>query len=182
MPGIELHRLDSVADSYCEKAIAHIKRELDKGTKDEEELLGDPNRAFFMLKNSCGPFKSAYAEAMLQQVLIFNALKNGSKNIDDLDLYSRYCPRTSQNIVYKESMADLEITTDPYMPTAGIYGEDTWVYGAYSALRKGLSAKEWLKFMSCSTKEPAYTSYTNIRGCVDYIFFDDGERGDEAGN
>ena len=42
---------------------------------------------------------------------------------------------------------------------------------------KGDSAQEWLKFISCMTKEPSYSSYTNIRACVDYIFYDDGERG-----
>jgi mRNA deadenylase 3'-5' endonuclease subunit Ccr4 len=34
--------------------------------------------------------------------------------------------------------------------------------------------------MSCLTKEPAYSSYTNIRACVDYIFYDDGERGEQG--
>lgn len=29
--------------------------------------------------------------------------------------------------------------------------------------------------MSCTTKEPCISSFTNIRGCVDYIFYDDGE-------
>jgi len=35
--------------------------------------------------------------------------------------------------------------------------------------------KAWLKFISCTTKEPCISSFTNIRGCVDYIFYDDGE-------
>lgn len=34
--------------------------------------------------------------------------------------------------------------------------------------------------MSCMTKEPAYSSYTNIRACVDFIFYDDGERGEQG--
>ena len=29
--------------------------------------------------------------------------------------------------------------------------------------------------MSTTTKEPTISSYTNIRGCVDYIFYDEGE-------
>ena len=77
-------------------------------------------------------------------------------------------------------MADLEISSDPYISTMGVYGEDSWIYGAYTALKKGVSVKEWLKFMSCMTKEPTYSSYTNIRACVDYIFYDDGERGDKG--
>ncbi len=42
-------------------------------------------------------------------------------------------------------------------------------------MRKGMDPKEWLKFIACTTKEPCISSYTNVRGCVDYIFYDDGE-------
>jgi hypothetical protein len=28
--------------------------------------------------------------------------------------------------------------------------------------------------MACTTKEPCISSYTNIRGTVDYIFYDEG--------
>ncbi len=170
--------MDAIADDYCNKTIALIKAALDNNP-DEEELLSDPERSFFMLKNNCGPFKSAYSEAMLQYVLLVNSLKNvGKSQIEDLDIYAKYTPRCTQNIVYKESMADFEISSNPYIQTLGTYGEDSWIYGAYSALTKGLSVKEWLKFMSCTTKEPNYSSYTNIRACVDYIFYDDGEKGE----
>lgn len=150
------------------------------GNPDEEDLLNDPLRSFFMLKNSFGPFKSSYSEALLQYVMMINQLKNGGKySVEDLDIFAKHAPRCTQNVVYKESMADLGITSDPYISTEGVYGDDSWIYGAYSALKKGVNAKEWLKFMSCLTKEPAYSSYTNIRACVDYIFYDDGERGDQ---
>ena len=52
---------------------------------------------------------------------------------------------------------------------------DHHLYGAYPSFKKGVEPKQWLKFMSCTTKEPCISSFTNIRGCVDYIFYDDGE-------
>lgn len=45
-------------------------------------------------------------------------------------------------------------------------------YGANEAYSKSTNARDWLKFQSCLTKEPSYTSYVGIRGCVDYIFYE----------
>ena len=52
---------------------------------------------------------------------------------------------------------------------------DHHYYGAYPSFNKTANPKQWLKFMSCMTKEPCISSFTNIRGCVDYIFYDEGE-------
>ena len=71
----------------------------------------------------------------------------------------------------------MKISTDPLIDPRTDYGNNKQIYGAYSALMRGESAKEWLKFLSCTTKEPSYSSFTNIRACVDYIFYDDGEQG-----
>ena len=51
-------------------------------------------------------------------------------------------------------------------------GDDPQIYGAYHAYKPDLNARDWLKLMSCTTKEPSFTSFTNIRGCVDYIFYE----------
>jgi hypothetical protein len=70
--------MDAIANDYCEKTIQHIEN-IRAHNPDEEELLNDPQRSFFMLKNSFGPFKSTYSEALLQYVLMINQLKNGGK-------------------------------------------------------------------------------------------------------
>lgn len=51
-------------------------------------------------------------------------------------------------------------------------GDEDEIYGAYHAYKADVNARDWLKLISCSTKEPSYTSFTNIRGCVDYIFYE----------
>ncbi len=71
----------------------------------------------------------------------------------------------------------MNISSNPLINPNKDYGQNKQIYGAYNALIRGDSAREWLKFISCTTKEPSYSSYTNIRACVDYIFYDDGERG-----
>ncbi len=78
MPGIELQKLESEANDYCEKTIAHIKHRLSLNP-DEEELMNDPQRGFYIIKNNCGAFKSAYSESLLQYVLLINTVKNAGK-------------------------------------------------------------------------------------------------------
>ena len=45
------------------------------------------------------------------------------------------------------------------------------MYGAYKWMRDHTNPKDWLKSMSCYTKEPSYTAFTNIKAGVDYIFY-----------
>ena len=49
--------------------------------------------------------------------------------------------------------------------------EKDHVYGALPWVNERKSTKEWLKRMATLIKEPAYTSYTNIKLAVDYIFY-----------
>jgi hypothetical protein len=89
LPGIDSQKIDSEAYDYCEKTIAHIKHILSLRPDAEEDLLSDPARAFYILKNNCGPFKSAYSEALLQYALLINTVKNSGKmNIEELDNYA----------------------------------------------------------------------------------------------
>ena len=45
-------------------------------------------------------------------------------------------------------------------------------YGALKKFSGHVNILEWLKMQACQTKEPSYTSYTNIKGTVDYIFYE----------
>ena len=46
------------------------------------------------------------------------------------------------------------------------------MYGTYRWFKSGMtSPNEWLKKISCLSKEPMYTSFTNEKMCVDYIFY-----------
>lgn len=50
-------------------------------------------------------------------------------------------------------------------------GDIDEVYGGYKWHKDNTHTREWLKKLSCMTKEPVFTSYTNKKLCVDYIFY-----------
>lgn len=53
-----------------------IDMDIEVFSHDEEALLNSPERKFLILKNKCGPFKSAYAETNLNYVLLLNQVRN----------------------------------------------------------------------------------------------------------
>jgi hypothetical protein len=78
------------------------------------------------MKNNCGPFKSAYAEALNNYVLLINTLKCGGKySADDLDNYHSFSKGTKPSIVLQECLSDEEIRANPLIDTMTIYGENT---------------------------------------------------------
>ena len=48
---------------------------------------------------------------------------------------------------------------------------DNELYGVYKWWKPAYITLEWLKSVSCMTKEPSYTSYSNYKLAVDYIFY-----------
>lgn len=54
-----------------------------------DELLQSTDRPFFHLVNQAGPFKSAYAQNMMNHVQAYNILKNNGKF--DTDFLDNYC-------------------------------------------------------------------------------------------
>jgi hypothetical protein len=94
------------------------------------------DRPFLKMRNRCGPFKSAYAENMLNQMQIINMLKSRRDgnllNPDDLDCYQEKPWKPS--LIVKESIEDPEIKERLAMKRRdhnGVGGEDKHVYGAY---------------------------------------------------
>ena len=135
-------------------------------------LLHDEDRPFFKMVNKCGQFKSAYAEAALNSMAIINATQNKQRKgqpvlpNDQLDIYIKAPGSTS--IFVREALKDEAYVRDLSKPDQF----NPQFYGAYPNYDSTVDTKEWLKFLSCLTKEPSYTSYTNFKGCVDYIFYE----------
>ena len=65
----------------------------------------------------------------------------------------------------------MEDAISTHDPLTFYNSESSEVYGAYRWIKPEINPKDWLKYMSCYTKEPSYTSFTNIKAGVDYIFY-----------
>lgn len=61
--------------------------------------------------------------------------------------------------------------TDPLNSLQFYRPEVKEIYGGLKWYSGDLDLREWLKRMSIFTKEPCFTSYTNIKLPVDYIFY-----------
>lgn len=62
-----------------------------------------------------------------------------------------------------------------FVESLTVIGErDKDIYGAIRAYDNSKDITDWLKDISCLTKEPSYTSYTNIKADVDFIFYESG--------
>eukprot|EP00347_Sterkiella_histriomuscorum_P024238 403331830 len=130
-----------------------------------KQILLDKDRKFFKLLNNCGSFKSAYAQNLLNHVHFLNQIKDDTFPLEYLDIYSK---RPEENILSELIIEGGGSGIDPL----GFYQPDKdEVYGCYKWLKPNLDLREWLKRMSIMTKEPCFTSYTNIKLPVDYIFY-----------
>jgi len=84
---------------------------------------------------------------------------------DYLDYFSRDC----EDFILGELLRDVDGRCDKYLD---YYTQnDDEVYGAYKWHKENTFTREWLKNMACYTKEPAFTSFTNNKMCVDYIYY-----------
>ena len=79
-PSVPQSQIENESEQYKQmvidivEEIEHLNNE--NQDKDIDQYLHSSDRPFLKLINKCGPFKSAYAEVMLNKVLLVNSLKN----------------------------------------------------------------------------------------------------------
>lgn len=101
--------MSAEAEQYRSMVINTVEEHLSKSLKPIEELLHGESRPFMHLVNMCGGLKSAYAEVLMNQVLIVNMKNPGKKGQPlfepaFLDNYIDNPFRSSK--VLEESLAD----------------------------------------------------------------------------
>lgn len=88
-PMIPRDAMEAEAEKYKSMAI----NLMEENQRDASGFLNKDDRPFFHLNNRCGPMKSAYAETLLNHILLLNIIKNPKQDrkpvlpIDYLDNY-----------------------------------------------------------------------------------------------
>ena len=102
---------------------------------------------------------------MLNHVHYLNQIQSNTFDLDYLDMYSK----DPEEMILSELI--MEGGGHQSNPLEFYNRETDEVYGGYKWVKNNTYVKEWLKKMAIMTKEPVYTSYTNIKLPVDYIFY-----------